>query len=81
MSKEDDFFDKYVENTSSKPKRKGSVKKDLFGTTSKENQEEKNSKSGTYVKEEIVKVEVLEEVKNEIKKTTRPPFLGWSFCN
>ena len=33
MSKDDDFFDKYVEKESSSKKRKGSVKKDLFASS------------------------------------------------
>ena len=64
MSKDDDFFDQYVEsNTSSKPKIRGSVKKDLFGATTKEKQEKNTA---------ITNTEVKEEVKQEVKKTTKP---------
>ena len=43
MAKDDDFFDKYVTNTPNS-KRKGSVKKDLFGAKSKSDEKKPEEK-------------------------------------
>ncbi len=65
MAKDDDFFDKYVTNSSnSTSKRKGSIKKDLFAGV-KDSQEEQK----TNVVEEIIKDEIKETQKTT--KTTR----------
>jgi len=55
--KDDEFFDKYVENTSSQKKtKKGNVKKDLF------------SENKSIIKTEEVKVEVKVEKREKIEK-------------
>ena len=64
MAKDDDFFDKYVTNSTSK--RKGSVKKDLFSQAS----DEKTTESSEIVEEKAIENVEKEELK-EVKKTTR----------
>ena len=61
MAKDDDFFDKYVTNSTSK--RKGSVKKDLFGSANKEEKKENVDNSEV--------IETAKEELKEIKKSTK----------
>ena len=65
MAKDDDFFDKYVTNSTSK--RKGSVKKDLFGNSNKEELKESVDNSNVI---ETAKEE-LKEIKNSTKATRK----------
>ena len=78
MSKDDEFFDKYVETPS---KKKGSAKKDLFGITknadkienTKSNEEEKITTDLNEIKEnsEKRKTEVVEELPDKPKRAPR----------
>jgi len=61
MSKDDDFFDKYVQSSS--PKKKGSVKKDLFSEDAKKSSAKKDKSTSDEKVEKKVSVKEKSETK------------------